>query len=72
MINLASAQSADISPLKHSLKQCFVDKNIYIKKGIAVEFETLCSSNDKDISPDNKEFFCELLRSATTTFTQNV
>ena len=54
------------------LKQCFVDKNKYIKKDIAVEFETLCSSVDKDISPDDKKNFHEFLRSATNTFIQNV
>ena len=72
-------QSIDVSPLEHGLKQCFVDKNKYVKKDIAVEFETLCSSvdkdilpDDKDISPDDKENFHEFLRSATNTFTQNV
>ena len=53
-------QSVDISPLEHSLKQCFVDKNKHIKKDITVEFETLCSSNNKDISLDDKENFPEL------------
>ena len=65
-------QSFDISPLEYGSKQCFVDKNKYIKKDIAVEFETLCSSVDKDISPDDKENFHEFLRSATNTFTQTV
>ena len=65
-------QSIDISPLEHGLKQCFVDKNKYIKKDITVEFVTLCSSVDKDISPEDKENFHEFLRSATNTFTQNV
>ena len=65
-------QSFDISPLEYGSKQCFVDKNKYIKKDIAVEFETLCSSVDKDISPDDKENFHEFLRSATNTFIQNV
>ena len=35
---------------------------------LAVEFETLCSSVDKDISPDDKENFHEFLRLATNTF----
>ena len=65
-------QSVDISPLEHSLKQCFVDKNKHIKKDIAIEFETLCSSNNKDISSDDKENLHELLRPATNTFTQNI
>ena len=48
-------QSLDISPLEYDLKQCFVDKNKYRKKDIAVEFETVWSSVDKDISPGEKE-----------------
>ena len=48
-------------------KQCFVDKNKYIKKEVAVEFETLCSSVDKNISPDDQENFHEFLRSAIQT-----
>ena len=67
-------QWTDISPLEHALKQCFVDKNKYIKKDIDVEFETLCSSVDKDISADDKENFHEFLRIFINflTFTQNV
>ena len=72
IINLSSVQSIDISSLEHGLKQCFVDKNKYIKKDVAVEFETLCSSIDKDISLDDKENFRGFLRSATNTFTQYV
>ena len=48
-------------------KKCFVDKNKYIKKDVAVEFETLCSSVDKNISPDDQENFHEFLRSAIQT-----
>ena len=65
-------QSVDISPLEHSLKQCFVDKNKHIKKDIDVEFETLCRSNNKDISSDDNKNLHELLRPATNTFTQNI
>ena len=61
-----------MSRLQNSLKQCFVDKNKHIKKDIDVEFETLCSSNNKDISSDDKENLHELLRPATNTFTQNI
>ena len=72
IINLSSVRSTDISPLENGLKQCSVDKNNRIKKYIAVEFETLCSFVDTDISPDDKENFHEFFRSATNTFTQNV
>ena len=65
-------QSVDISTLQHSLKQCFVDKYKDIKKDIAVECETFCSSRDKDISSDDKENCHEFLKSATNTFTQNI
>ena len=71
-INLSSVQSIDFSPLKHSLRQYFVDKNEYIKKDTAADFETLCSSVDKDNSPDTKENFHEFLRAATNTLTQNL
>ena len=65
-------QSIDISLLQHGLKQCFVDQNKYIRKDVAVEIETLCSSVDKDTSPDYKENVHEFLTSVTNTFTQNV
>ena len=65
-------QSIDISPLEHGLKQCFAARNKYIKKYVVAEFETLDSSVDKAISPDDKENFHEFLMSATNTFTQNV
>ena len=39
IINLSSVQSIDISPLEHGLRQCFVNKNKYIKKDIAVELK---------------------------------
>ena len=38
IINLSAIQSVDISPLEHSLKQCFVHKNKHIKKDIAIKF----------------------------------
>ena len=65
-------QLIDISPWKHGLKQCFVDKSKSKKKDLAVKFGTLCSSVDKDVSPDDKENFHEFLGSATNTFSQNV
>ena len=65
-------QSIDISPLEHDLKQCFVDKNKYIKNDTFVEFESFSSSINKDISPDNTGNFHKFLRSATNTITQNI
>ena len=62
-------QSTDISPLEHDLKQCFADKNIYIKNDIAKSFS---SSINKDISPDDTGNFHKFLRSATNTITQNI
>ena len=58
--------------MEHGLKQRFEDKNKYINKDNAVEFETHCSSVDKNISPDDKENFHDFLRSAKNTFTQKV
>ena len=65
-------QLIGISRWEYGLKQCFVDKIKSKKKDITVKFETLCSSVDKDVSPDDKENFHEFLRSATNTFSQNV
>ena len=62
-------QSTDISPLEHDLKQCFADKNIYIKNDIVKSFS---SSINKDISPDDTRNFHKFLRSATNTITQNI
>ena len=62
-------QSTNISPLEHDLKQCFADKNIYIKNDIAKSFS---SSINKDISPDDTGNFHKFLRSATNTITQNI
>ena len=72
IINLTSVQSIDILLLEHGLKECIVDKNKYIKKDIVVEFEIFYSSIDKDILLDDKEIFHVFLRSAKSTFTQNV
>ena len=43
-----------------------------MEKDIPVEFETLCSSIERDISPDDKETFHEFLRSTANTFSRNV
>ena len=72
IINLSSVQSIDLSPLEHGLKQCFADKNKYIKKYIVVEFKTLYSSVDQAFLPDNNENFHEFLISTTNKFIQNV
>ena len=63
-------QSTDISSLEHGLKQCLLDKNKHIKKDIAIKFETLCSSVNKDISEDNKEDVHDFLWSAANPFTK--
>ena len=62
IINLSPVQSIEILPLEHGLKQCFLDKNKCQKKVIPVEFDTLCSSVEKDISPDDTENFHEFLQ----------
>ena len=72
IINLSSVESIDITLLEYDSKQWFVGKNKHIKKDIAGEFKTLCSSVNKDISLVDQENFREFLRSVTITFTQNV
>ena len=56
--------------MEHGLKQCLLDKNKHIKKDIAIKFETLCSSVNKDISEDNKENVHDFLWSAANPFTK--
>ena len=72
IINLSSVESIDITLLEYDSKRWFVGNNKYIKKDIAGEFKTLCSSVNKDISLVDQENFREFLRSVTITFTQNV
>ena len=72
IINLSSVESIDITLLEYGSKRWFVGNNKYIKKDIACEFKTLCSSVNKDILPVDQENFHEFLRSVTITFTQNV
>ena len=47
-------QSIDISPLEHVLKQCFADKNKYIKKDIPVESLNSLHFRRQRYSPDEK------------------
>ena len=44
------------------MHHCFVDKNQYIKKNLAVELESLADKVDKSVNPERKEQFHEYLR----------
>ena len=50
----------------------FCRQNKYKKKGFVIEFETLCSSVNKDISLDDNENVHKFLTSATNRFTHNI
>ena len=43
IINLYLVHSINTSPLEHGLRQCFADKNKYIKKDIAINIAIINS-----------------------------
>ena len=58
--------------LKYGLNHCFVDKNKFIRRNIAVELENLSNSINRFVQNDEKEAFHEFLCKYTNKFTQNV
>ena len=71
IINL-SGFNLDTSSLNYGLHHSFVDKSRYIKRDLAVEFESLAASIDKFVPQQEKEIFHQFLRNTTTSLTQNV
>ena len=71
VINLSSVEYST-ECFRHGLDHSYIDKNKYVKRNIAVEFEALALSVDGAVKPENKEAFHEFLRSHTNTFSQNV
>ena len=67
-----SSYAIDTKCLNMGLQHSYTDKNKYVKQNIAVEFEHLAISVDKDIPPENKENFHEFLRGYTNKFSQNI
>ena len=61
----------DTSSLKYGLHHSFIDKSKFIKRDLAVEFESLAITVDELVTPEQKEEFHKLLR-RTTDLSQNV
>ena len=47
----------DTSSLKYGLHHSFTDKNKFIKRDLAVEFESLVTTVDELVTPEQKEEF---------------
>ena len=62
----------DTSSLKYGLNYSFIDKNKFIKRDLAVEFESLVTSVDELVTQEQKEEFHEFLRQSTDLLSQNV
>ena len=62
----------DASSLKYGLNYSFIDKNKFIKRDLAVEFESLVTSVDELVTQEQKEEFHEFLRQSTDLLSQNV
>ena len=52
----------DTSSLKYGLNYSFIDKNKFIKRDLAVEFESLVTTVDELVTPEQKEKFHEFIR----------
>ena len=62
----------DTSSLKYGLNHSFIDKNKFIKRDLAVQFESLFRSVDELVTQERKEEFREFLRHIKYLLSQNV
>ena len=62
----------ETSSLKYGLNHSFIDKSKFIKRDLAVEFESLVTSVDQLVPQEQKEEFHEFLRHTTDLLSQNV
>ena len=62
----------DTSSLKYGLNHSFIDKNKFIKRDLAVEFESLVTSVDELVTQEQEEEFHEFLQHTTDLLAQNV
>ena len=51
----------DTSSLKYGLHHSFIDKNKFIKRDLEVEFESLATTVDELVTPEQKEEFHKFL-----------
>ena len=71
VVNLSS-EELDVEKLRYGLHHSYTNKNKYIKRDIAVEFETLATILDSFVNQGSKETFHEYLRSSTKVIANNV
>ena len=71
VVNLSS-EELDVEKLRYGLYHSYTNKNKYIKRDIAVKFETLATILDPFLNQNSKETFHEYLRSSTKVIANNV
>lgn len=67
-----SSYVLDTTCLNNGLNHCFIDKNKFVKRNIAVELESLAHIVDSNVPAEVKEDFHEYLRGITNKFAQNI
>ena len=67
-----SSEELDVENLRYGLHHSYANKNKYIKRDIAVEFEILTAILDPFLNQSAKETFHEYLRSSTKVIANNV
>ena len=71
VVNLLS-EELDVEKLRYGLHHSYTNKNKYIKRNIAVAFESLATILDPFVNQSSKETFHEYLRSSTKVIANNV
>ena len=71
VINLLSSV-LDTKPLKYGLHQSFTDKSKFVKRNVAVEFESLAASLEHYVEQYNKKAFHKYLCSCKNKITKNI
>ena len=69
-LSVLSTENINTAPLRYGLHHRLMDKDIYVKRNVAVELETLARFLDHHVT--HRESFHEHLRSATNIITRNV
>ena len=71
IINL-SWEALNLDCLKYGLQHSFIDKNKFVRKELAVEYELFAEKADKMVDNEKREEFHEYLRKQTDTLAQNI
>ena len=72
VINLSDDHLTKVETQSLGLKYCFVDKNKYVKKNLASNFEYISDKVTNKVDTDSREDFHKFLRAYTDIFTKNV